>query len=561
MDLSSFPLLRIDQLADHSDSTLAEAEGQLEAMAREHGDQHALSSFVTKLLHSIRHERARRREKAAAGNNKSQHRVSPKKGSSTTSFVTSNIPSVGKSSFKTRMRQQALSRSREAELNERLISEKKQARHEKLKAWREEREAAKSQREALLEMEREVRRTKRAEKEDRMLIEMRKAADDAREAVLVSGCSDLVKAAELAAKAAAKVIDDGSASVLDASDDDGSSVESFANEGSTAQVLSPEGGEDVLEIENEMERDTDSVDDLTSSEECGGGNVACRSASEDEEDEPGSVASEEEQAAVIDISLAENVLDVDQLQSRHSNGESSSHPSTDGCEDDNSDHTTTFVGGGETDAQAQPEDSACEVGPVPNRSLCSKEPDCSEGNSASEVGPFPHLYSKNDDGEEPTYSPALHHPTQRPQHHRHHQPRTQKNDSLHQLEIFTSVSSGAKTINTDMLSHECVVFTQKYEKSCLAFASSQEPIDDPGDDESSGNELDAFDRGLFYKVKSRRSDVSLIVARAFAHQSLATSWRELPDQIEESSWNLLWVWGMPKRADFDNLLSFQKINR
>ena len=317
----------------------------------------------------------------------------------------------------------------------------------------------------------------------------------------------------------------------------------------------------MLEIENEMERDTDSVDDLTSSEECGGGNVACRSASEDEEDEPGSVASEEEQAAVIDISLAENVLDVDQLQSRHSNGESSSHPSTDGCEDDNSDHTTTFVGGGETDAQAQPEDSACEVGPVPNRSLCSKEPDCSEGNSASEVGPFPHLYSKNDDGEEPTYSPALHHPTQRPQHHRHHQPRTQKNDSLHQLEIFTSVASGAKTINTDMLSHECVVFTQKYEKSCLAFASSQEPIDDPGDDESSGNELDAFDRGLFYKVKSRRSDVSLIVARAFAHQSLATSWRELPDQIEESSWNLLWVWGMPKRADFDNLLSFQKINR
>ena len=548
MDLSSFPLLRIDQLADHSDSTLAEAEGQLEAMAREHGDQHALSSFVTKLLHSIRHERARRREKAAAGNNKSQHRVSPKKGSSTTSFVTSNSPSVGKSSFKTRMRQQALSRSRDAKQNERLISEKKQARREKLKAWREEREAAKSQREALLEMEREVRRTKRVEKEekeDRMLAEMRKAADDAREAVLVSGCSDLVKAAELAAKAAAKVIDDGSASVLDASDDDGSSVESL--DGScevTAQVLSPGGGEDMLlEVENEMEHDSGSVDDFTSEECVSGnlGNVDCCSETEDE-DEP--VASEEEQAAVLDISLAGNVHDADQLQSRHSDGESS--VSTDCCEDDDSDHTTTFAGGDETDAQAQPEESASEVGLVPNRSLCSKEPDCSE---------------ENDVGEEPTYSPALHHPTQRPQHHRHHQPRTQKNDSLHQLEIFTSVSSGAKTINTDMLSHECVVFAQKYEKSCLAFASSQEPIDDPGDDESSGNELDAFDRGLFYKVKSRRSDVSLIVARAFAHQSLATSWRELPDQIEESSWNLLWVWGMPKRADFDNLLSFQKINR
>lgn len=542
MDLSSFPLLRIDQLAGHDDSTLIEAEGQLEVMARgEQGDQQALASFITKLLHAIRHERARRRR--AAEDNRLQRRLSPRKGSATTTFfVTSNSPSVGKSSFKARMRQHALSRSHEAEQKERLILDKKRARHAKLKAWREERESAKNKREALLQMEREVRRTKRAEKEKRALLlltEMQKAADDAREAILVTGCSDLVEAAEMAAKAAAKVIEDGSASVLSASDDDdGSSVESLLDGGSrkvTARV------EDVLETKTKQYP----IDDLTSTEEGVYSNLAdvscCRSGSVNEDDPTSSDAAEGEQAVAIGTSLAGYVPDGDQLQSGELHDESSI--STDDCEDDDSDHTTAFVGRVETDAQAQPEELTNIAGTVAHPSLCLKGPDCSEGIHV---------------GEEPTQSPS---PTPRnsTQQHHHHQPRTQNRASPCQLDIFTSVASGgAKTINTDLPSHECVLFTKNYEKSRVAYASSQEPIDDSGDE---GDELDAFDRGLFYKVKSRRSDVSLIIARAFAHQSLAAIWRELPDQIEESSWNLLWVWGMPKRADFDNLLSFQKINR
>ena len=514
MDLSSFPLLRIDQLADHNDNTLFEAEKQLVVMAGEQGGQQALTSFITKLLLSIRRERARRRQ--AAEDSKPRRLQSPKKGSSTATafFVTSNSPSVGKNSFKTRMamRQQALSRSREAEHKERLILGKKQARHAKLRAWREEREAAKNQREALLQMEREVRRTKRAEKEKKeelLLAEMQKAADDARAAILVSGCSDLVKAAEIAAEAAAKVIDDGSAS---SDDDDGSSVESDADEGSckvTAQVSSPGGEKDVLETETEREEGVhNNVAD-----------VACRSV-DDAEDEPSSVASEEEQAI--------GVPDSDQLQSGQIND-------ADDCEDDDTDRKAAFVGGVETDTQAQPEALPDEV--------CLKKPDRSEEIDVAR--------------QEPTQSPTPRNPTQKHRHDHNHRPRKQDRASPRHSDIFTSVACGAK----DLLSHECAVFTQNYEKSRLAFASSLEPIDDSDDDESSGSELDTFDRGLFYKVKSRRSDVSLVISRAFAHQSLAATWRELPDQIEESSWNLLWVWGMPKRADFDNLLSFQKVNR
>lgn len=64
----------------------------------------------------------------------------------------------------------------------------------------------------------------------------------------------------------------------------------------------------------------------------------------------------------------------------------------------------------------------------------------------------------------------------------------------------------------------------------------------------------------FYRVNSHRPEVRALLDEVFSHYSLS-EWKELPDHINVSSWNLLWTWGQPKSSDFDNLLVFQKINR
>jgi len=91
-------------------------------------------------------------------------------------------------------------------------------------------------------------------------------------------------------------------------------------------------------------------------------------------------------------------------------------------------------------------------------------------------------------------------------------------------------------------------------------ATHQSEADDSSSSDSSDTNTDSFDQGLFYRISSRRPEVTAIIRNAFSHRQLS-AWDEHHPDIVDSCWNLQWVWGLPKASDFENLLVFQKINR
>jgi tubulin polyglutamylase TTLL5 len=107
----------------------------------------------------------------------------------------------------------------------------------------------------------------------------------------------------------------------------------------------------------------------------------------------------------------------------------------------------------------------------------------------------------------------------------------------------------------------------QYTRMMTAFANLSEPTssqleedDSKLDQYSSDTDDDSISRGLFFRVNSRRAEVVHVMRKAFS-DCVLSSWNELPLDIDDACWNLMWVWGLPKAADFDNLLVFQKINR
>ncbi|KAL7540438.1 hypothetical protein ACHAXR_010108 [Thalassiosira sp. AJA248-18] len=102
---------------------------------------------------------------------------------------------------------------------------------------------------------------------------------------------------------------------------------------------------------------------------------------------------------------------------------------------------------------------------------------------------------------------------------------------------------------------------EQYTRMSTSFTTClQLEEDDSSDDCSSDTDHDSFNQGLFYRINSRRPDITSIIRKSFSHHRLS-SWTELPPDTEDTCWNLQWVWGLPKASDFDNLLVFQKINR
>ena len=122
---------------------------------------------------------------------------------------------------------------------------------------------------------------------------------------------------------------------------------------------------------------------------------------------------------------------------------------------------------------------------------------------------------------------------------------------------------GSADVRQRELSKSMQYQVAQYARASSDFASlSQlEDEEDSSDDScSSDTTNNAFDRELFYRINSRRPEVTSIIRKSFSHH-LLSSWEELPPEVEDTCWNVQWVWGLPKASDFDNLLVFQKINR
>jgi len=100
----------------------------------------------------------------------------------------------------------------------------------------------------------------------------------------------------------------------------------------------------------------------------------------------------------------------------------------------------------------------------------------------------------------------------------------------------------------------------QYARLSKVFATQRKSTSNWDEDNSSDASDDSFDEGLFYQINSRRPEIKSIIHNSFSHRVLS-SWNEIPLDVEDANWNLMWVWGLPKASDFENLLVFQKINR
>ena len=293
VDLTSFPLLRIDQLDRHEMQTLVDSEAQLTALEQGWGagvddslvDKEAISSiapFVSKLLDHVRKEISARKprdgnssgctsiecgvvengvcSRELSNNKGSQHNnascgqvnstgLSPnqhipstlaRKGSvskattnesnwkshqssdspkppSKVQFFVANSPKSKPSNFRSRAKLAKVSLQARAHDNvSRRLNQQRQERTrqalETMQEWRVEREKAKKLRLVLWEEEKRQRRQRRKEKEERaerVRNSMHAAAEEAKSLALQSGCTQ-EEAFVKAAAAAARVVDDES---------------------------------------------------------------------------------------------------------------------------------------------------------------------------------------------------------------------------------------------------------------------------------------------------------------------------------------------------------------
>lgn len=268
VDLSSFPLLRIDQLPQHELQTLVESEVMLSKLAHE-GDIESISPFITKLLTHVRKEISHRGGKEAGSislNVHSQYPISAvlpapardcpdpcepttnvmdtpermvKQTQSETrracspspSFVVFSSPKLKSSNFRSRARHaKAALRERSDEAVSLRIKQERYDRTRRnlgtFQEWRMEREKARKLREERLNEERRLGRERRnamIARQTKVQFLMHAAAEDAKSKALELGCTNEEALVEAAA-AASRVVDDESTSFqsTDTQSDDGS---------------------------------------------------------------------------------------------------------------------------------------------------------------------------------------------------------------------------------------------------------------------------------------------------------------------------------------------------
>lgn len=591
-DISSFPLLRIDQIPIHTTETLKESEKQLILIELEKSEDviNSIAPFVSKLLHHIRRELADRRgSKYASGMpcrstpprklNTSWRRVTssnnpssckklnssnaspaPTKQPPPLSFFVPNSPNA--SSFRSRSKQ--ADRSIQARSQDAIDREREELRRnsrrkalEKMQEWRMGRELSKKQREKLLEEERKalrLRRMERRKREDRVRISMHTAAAIAKEKALQSGSSP-EEAILDAAAAAAKVVDDQS-TVFHESNDGDSDVDSAdlcndKDDNCEAIALPTDVLDTSFDVENDaplgsndevcdeaishandrvcnVAHPTDVLDTSFDTE-----NHAPLGSNDDVCDEViPHVGKNDDDIPMHSIFHFEDDL-IDKEDRLQCNDASIKEPAATGTDDETINVTSELQLPTTEYAVVNDQPEAEQLEHADNL----KEDSPSESLTAKTfVEPTTSLERVEPEHPDPSLEVELE-VTHTPLH-----PRPRSDN------LFSKAFPSFQHIFSQFETDRRVKVDDKALIKCM-----QAQIDRCSD-------LEMFDDDepeLFYHIKSNRQEVVDIISRCFSDRTLS-QWEEATDC---ALWNLLWTWGMPKAANFEHLLVFQKISR
>eukprot|EP00804_Cyclotella_cryptica_P005935 CCRYP_000194-RA/>CCRYP_000194-RA protein AED:0.43 eAED:0.25 QI:0/0/0/0.5/1/1/2/0/947 len=600
VDLSSFPLLRIDQVRRHSTETLVESERQISELK----DIDCIATFVSKLLAQIRQELFRRRGRSAdtlgAGtdepvtqlltqpsshenlNNDTRLSATERKSSSksplkeksgtnatptprhhkpppTISFFVPNSPKSKASSF--RSRSKLAKASLNARSHDAITRECQQLRKERtrialatMREWRMQREQWRQRREKLMAEERRnlrIRRRERREREERVKSSMQEAALEAKELALQSGFSNEEAILEAAA-AAARVIDDDS-TVFDESCAGCSDVVSFPDD--------DVGGDDFLG--NDSATSSTVIQDI----------IFNKSSETSQQ-----VGIQEKFVAIPDsydksishskdIKILYNVTDEitvspnncemvcdHVLASVHDDDITAEKKSFSAHDNDNTSENVSLTGRSDRnpdDALDDANEDAATCKQKINKLdiisdtfeegasiLKSESPRYNKGKQIEEDCPFAL--------ERDITSNNAHNEEER------FSPPIPKPKRF--LDVFPSFShifspfvSGVRSKSDELDFIKCLQIQ-------LERISNLERLVDPGiKSESYGDHAKSL---LRYHIKSHRPEVVDIIRKTLSNCPL-NEWEE----IHDGTWNLLWTWGMPNAADFDHLMVFQKISR
>jgi len=566
VDLSSFPLLRIDQVHLHDIQTLLQAETQLETLLQRESGMESISPFITKLLLSVRKEITDRRanestppspkptpsKKKPRGrkpswiSNINRSNVVPNntESNSVVSFVSSP-----KTSFNFRSRVKAAKESLKARSQTATAEQYVKQRAERtqnalvtMQEWRADREKMKVQRNALFEEEERLRcqrRKERMKREKRVQYSMHAAAEEAKSKALESGCTEEEAVVEAAAAAsqAANAVDDGNStadsddeSYLDDSISEGGGVlletlfddESKSDDRPDAKLALNKDEQDENSSTASADLETKHDDDV----DC------CSERSRDSHSIANTLGtlnlSSDEPQNINSLPIGTNETGLDRDVSPLSDVKSTTEASQPMMEVEQ--HTMPQKDESDGSQLSTPYDFEIQVSDITTTATspaCASEEICIFGPSPprqdEDVLPANRKNGRQLCDVFPTFS-----------------------------SIFTKfVKTGKSQIDDS---------TQKELISCMQHQIKLYELHST----FSRSEVDSFDSKIesrrFYRINSRRPEVRALLVDVFSHHQLS-EWHELSDHINASSWNLLWTWGLPKASEFNNLLVFQKINR
>ena len=583
VDLSSFPLLRIDQIPQHETHTLVESEALLSEIEYE-GEIDSITPFISKLLIHVRKEIARRREAEAVSHHipqqagdcilppstsavvtrqrptqvKQIQSVPRRDSSPSPSFVVFSSPKLKSSSFRSRAK--LAKASLQARSNEAVSLRREQERHDRTRQaldtmheWRMEREMARKLREERLNEERRLRLERwneRIAREKQVHSLMHDAAEDAKAKALESGCTNEEALVEAAA-AASRVVDDESTALqsVDTHSDDGSFTNDVCAERenlpialqlqSTEFVRADLDGKCNVASNVDTDYCVSSCIDTDLQTKCPSAIVDSKENSNvcDDHETADNLLTEASMVGRADSSpnTYTTPLDISSspLEELHIDGdavttylESSDKVSSDIKDTDhNESHCHGYALGASIPFQTTDE--------INTRLVQMETESITSATEAKTTKIFPSR-ERRFGNKFPLFSSIFTN---------HH-----TKDSM-PIDVKQRDLSG-------LLQYQIA----QYAKMKTAFASLNDEVGFHLKDDSLESSDDSFAQGLFYRIHSHRPEVMSIIRTAFSDR-LLSAWNELPSDVEGNAWNLLWVWGLPTASTFDNLLIFQKINR
>ena len=588
VDLSSFPLLRIDEVYRHSIETLVDAEQRLTELKQNEEAIASIAPFVSKLLVRIQEELNQRRGIETLGSSSvptgkitstdprsvastRSFKSSPKKRTTssstaqrnhkqqpqTISFFVPSSPESKASSFRSRSKHATASlkartptKAALTEQNEQQRAERTQKALETMQEWRKKREQSKQRRENLMEEERRYLRLRRREKrqrEERIKNSMQVAAEEAKSLALISGLSQEEAVLEAAA-AAARVVDDestlfhescgGNSDTGSLTDDDtGSSGDSTQHEAPSRTNAEPSELTCVgTSVDNETSehspksmKNVDARDKISSfapyepsKEPC---NIKLQIADAkgiNQQEEVGAyygAINGSKDKTVPNIFYA--ATHVDELSENCA--QEVEKPAFDRTDEDSSCTENTTLAPQMTDDSVNIQPSPTipkspETVKEQNNKSCTKE-----------------LYDTSFHVDEEEHTPT--------------QPRTKPDRFASSFPSFSHIFAQFTTGITSKSDarRELLKCMQTQIERCSNTEMSVDPCNSAYDD----------DPASLFHIKSNREEIVEIIRKSLSDRQMSR-WEEVSD---DTLWNLMWTWGMPKAADFDHLLVFQKISR